>query len=104
MEAKIFYGRSAHLSSTLADKHMFSIVLKSNEFIKNFTLSNSGGGILIEGFLGELRGISVSEGVMLQLDGANGTLRLDLDQKRLKALLTRRAVFHNRKEKGRNKT
>jgi len=70
------------------DEHMFSIELKSKEHVKRVALPNeNGGSVLIEGFLGKLQDLSFTEGIMLEIQGANGTLRMDLKEEELKRLL-----------------
>ncbi|MCW3989537.1 MAG: hypothetical protein NWE88_05620 [Candidatus Bathyarchaeota archaeon] len=66
------------------DEHSFSIELKSKNHIKNITLTNR---ILIEGSLGKLEEITLIEGRVLELKGANGTLRLDICEDELMQLL-----------------
>lgn len=70
------------------DEHMFSIELKSKEHVKRVALPNeNGGNVLIEGFLGKLQDLSFTEGIMLEIQGTNGTLRMDLKEEELKRLL-----------------
>jgi hypothetical protein len=67
--------------------HMFSIELKSKDFVKRFAMPNdSEGKVLIEGFLGEIKELTVIEGVMLSITGVNGVLRLDLKEEELRKL------------------
>lgn len=67
--------------------HAFSIELRTKEYLKNIELSNADQKVLVEGFLGKLRGLSIVEGIMLQVEGENGTLRLELKKEELKKLL-----------------
>ncbi len=70
------------------DQHMFSIQLKSKDNLKTVALpGDEEGHILIEGFLGKLENVSLIEGIMLQVNGANGNLRMDLSKKELTRLL-----------------
>jgi hypothetical protein len=70
------------------DEHSFSIELKSKEHVKNITLTNQiQNRILIEGSLGELEEITLIEGRVIELKGANGTLRLDICEDELSELL-----------------
>ena len=70
------------------NEHMFSIELKSKEHVKRVALPNeNGGNVLIEGFLGKLQSLSFTEGLMVEIQGANGTLRMDLSEKELERLL-----------------
>ncbi len=76
------------------DEHMFSIQLKSKAHVKNVSLSNDErSNVLIEGFLGKLENVDFTEGILLEINGANGSLRMDLSEKELKALLPK-GTFH----------
>ena len=67
--------------------HVFSVGLKSKEFLKNVMISDrTGETVLIEGFLGELEEASFVEDVMLELKGGNGVLRIDLKEDELNTL------------------
>ena len=60
-------------------ERVFSIELKSKNSLKNLTLTNgSSHSVLIEGTIGELLQASFAEGVVLEVVGKNGVLRLDL--------------------------
>jgi hypothetical protein len=60
-------------------ERVFSIELKSKNSLKNVTLANgSSDSVLIEGTIGELLQASFAEGVVLEVVGKNGVLRLDL--------------------------
>jgi hypothetical protein len=68
--------------------HMFSIELKSKDFVKRLAMPNdSEDKVLIEGFLGEIKELTVIESVMLKITGVNGILRLDLKEEELRKLL-----------------
>lgn len=57
----------------------FSIELKSKEFLRNVTVKNGmGENVLIEGYLGELKEISLLDESMLEIRGTNGIIRLDI--------------------------
>ena len=69
-------------------KHAFSVELKSKEYMKRVAIPDEAGdNVLIEGFLGELEEIGLVEGVMLEVKGANGILRMDLNEEELNTLL-----------------
>ena len=75
------------------DEHVFSIELKSKEHVKRLVMPNeNGGNVLIEGFLGKLQDLSFTEGIMLEIQGTNGTLRMDLKEEELKRLLPKGRV------------
>jgi hypothetical protein len=81
-------------------EHMFSIELKSKEHVTRVALPNeNGGNVLIEGFLGKLQDLSFTEGIMLEIQGTNGTLRMDLSEKELKRLLPKGTSIHKKTEK-----
>ena len=68
--------------------HAFSIELKSKEFLRNVVISNRAEErVLVEGFLGELKEVSLVESAMLELRGGNGVLRIDLKKEELEKLL-----------------
>jgi hypothetical protein len=69
-------------------EHTFSVELKSKEYMKRVAIPNEAGDtVLIEGFLGELEAVDLVEGVMLEVKGANGILRMDLKEEELNTLL-----------------
>ncbi len=72
------------------NENAFSIELKSKEYVKHVALSNHAEEkVLIKGFLGELEDLSFIEGVMFELRGINGILRMDLREEELRRLLQR---------------
>ncbi len=74
-----------------AEEHLFQIELKSKNYLKSIALPiDEAGNVLIEGFLGKLESLSFAEGIMLQIRGNNGTLRLDFTEKELKELLPKK--------------
>ena len=86
--------------SRKGDEHMFSIELKSREHVKRVALPNeNGGNVLIEGFLGNLQGLSFTEGIMLEIQGTNGTLRMDLKEEELKRLLPKETPIRKKTTK-----
>lgn len=69
-------------------KHAFSIELDSRNYMKCISILNeSGDCVLIEGYLGELEEVGLIEGIMLEIRGTNGTLRMDLNEEELKKFL-----------------
>ena len=72
-------------------KHAFSVEMKSKDHIKSISMSNGPpGGVLFEGFLGELKELGMVEGVILEVKGCNGTLRIDLDEDELRKMLAKK--------------
>ena len=70
------------------ENHTFSIELKSKEYLKRVAIpTEAGDTVLIEGFLGELEEVDLVEGVMFEIKGANGILRMDLKEEELNTLL-----------------
>ena len=86
------YVKSTHCPNETSmedrcDEHSFSIELKSKKHIKNITLTNKiQNRILLEGCLGKLEEITLIEGRVMELKGANGTLRLDICEDELMQL------------------
>jgi hypothetical protein len=69
-------------------QHAFSVELKSKEYIKRVAITNDAEDtVLLEGFLGDLEEVALVEGVMLEITGVNGSLRMDLKEEELEALL-----------------
>ncbi len=68
-------------------QHGFSMEL-GREHLKRFLILNdSGNQVLFEGFLGELKEISLIESSMLEVKGSNGILRVDLTEQELRKVL-----------------
>ena len=66
-------------------ERVFSVELKSKNSLKNVTLVNgSNDSVLIEGTIGELVQATFAEGVVLEVVGKNGVLRLDLGEDDIK--------------------
>lgn len=66
-------------------KHAFSIEIKSKKYVKNISISDEAHDrVLFEGDLGELLEISLMEGNVLELVGANGVLRVGLTEEQLR--------------------
>ncbi len=73
-----------------AEKHTFSIELKSKQYLKLVAMPNGAkDSVLIEGFLGDLEVVDLVEGAMLEIQGANGTLKMDLKEEELTRLCNR---------------
>jgi hypothetical protein len=63
---------------------------RTKRYLKLVAMPNDAGdNVLIEGFLGELEAVDLVEGVMLEIQGTNGTLRMDLKKEELRKLLTK---------------
>ena len=73
-----------------AEKHTFSIELKSKRYLKLVAMPNGAkDSVLIEGFLGDLLAVDLVEGAMLEIQGTNGTHKMDLKEEELKKLCNR---------------
>jgi hypothetical protein len=73
-----------------AEKHTFSIELKSKEYLKLVAMPNGAkDNVLIEGFLGDLEVVDLVEGAMLEIQGTNGTFKMDLKEEELNKLYNR---------------
>jgi hypothetical protein len=60
-------------------ERVFSVELKSKRHLKNVTLTNgSSENVLVEGTIGELVQATFAEGIILEVVGKKGTLRIDL--------------------------
>jgi len=70
------------------DEHSFSIEMKSEHSVRRMSfLDKENGKVFFEGFLGELKNIALVEDLMLEITGANGTLRVDISQDEIKKYL-----------------
>jgi len=74
------------MKSKLTDKErVFSVELKSKRHLKNVTLTNgSSDNVLVEGTIGELVQATFAEGVILEVIGKKGVLRIDLRKDEIK--------------------
>ena len=70
------------------EEHSFSIEMKTKRFVRRMSLSDKENDrVVFEGYLGELRNVSMVEGVMLEIIGNNGVLRLDITQQEFEECL-----------------
>ena len=68
--------------------HSFSIEMKLKKHVRHISVSNeSHDRVLFEGSLGELEELSMVEGALLEVKGANGVLRIDLSEDELRKML-----------------
>jgi hypothetical protein len=66
---------------TSVKQRVFSLELKSKRNLKNVTLTNgSSDSVLLEGTIGKLVQATFTEGVILEVVGKNGVLRIDLGE------------------------
>jgi hypothetical protein len=67
-----------------SEEHSFSIEMRSEQGVKRMSfLDNENGHIFFEGFLGKLKNINVVEDVMLEIEGKNGVLKLDITRQEI---------------------
>ena len=70
------------------DEHSFSIEMKTENAVRKMSfLDKENGQVFFEGFLGKLTSINMVEDVMLEIEGTNGTLKLDITQKEMEQCL-----------------
>ncbi|MFX1485015.1 MAG: hypothetical protein ACFFCP_17695 [Promethearchaeota archaeon] len=62
------------------NEHAFSIELESKRLLSLEQPKEVNGSVLIEGILGELLSKEFVEGVMLELKGTRGVLRIDITE------------------------
>ncbi len=66
-------------------ERIFSVELKSKKNLKNVTLTNGGSdSVLLEGTIGELKQAHFTEGIILEVIGKDGVLRVDLGEDEIK--------------------
>ena len=66
-------------------ERIFSVELKSKRNLKNINLTNdSNDSVLLEGSIGELMQATFAEGVILEVVGKNGILRIDLREEEIR--------------------
>lgn len=72
-------------SKAINKERVFSVELKSKRNLKNVTLTNgSSDSVLVEGTIGELVQAMFAEGIILEVVGKNGILRIDLREDEIK--------------------
>ena len=65
----------------------FSIKINSRENLSNLSIGKNSNGILVEGDLGEMQSVSLVEGLLIVIEGMNGTLRFEITQTELEQIL-----------------
>lgn len=66
-------------------ERFFSVELKSKTHLKNVSLSNgSRDNVLIEGSIGELLQATFADGIILEVVGKKGILRINLEEHEIK--------------------
>jgi hypothetical protein len=74
------------MKSKIGNKErVFSVELKSKSHLKNVTLTNgSSDSVLVEGTIGKLVQATFAEGIILEVVGKKGVLRIDLGEDEIK--------------------
>lgn len=68
-------------NKTSHNERIFSVELKSKRHLKNVTLANGASDkVLVEGTIGELVQATFAEGIVLEVVGKKGVLRIDLGE------------------------
>jgi hypothetical protein len=76
-----------------SEVHSFSIEMRSELFVKRLSfLDKENNHVFFEGFLGRFKKIAIVEDVMLEIEGKNGVLKLDILGEDLK-----KCLFSNQK-------
>lgn len=70
------------------DEHSFSVEMNSEHCVRRMSfLDKENGQVFFEGFLGELKNVAMVEGLMLEITGVNGILRVDISQEEMEKYL-----------------
>lgn len=81
-------------------EHSFSVEMKSQNCVKRISfLDQENGHVFFEGFLGELTNIAMVEGVMLEIKGNNGILRLDITRGEMEKCFAQKSANQQAGEK-----
>jgi hypothetical protein len=69
------------MAKKISKERIFSVELKSKHNLKNLTITDGNRDTaLLEGTIGELVAATFTEGVILEIMGEKGTLRVDLEE------------------------
>jgi len=67
--------------------HIFSIEMISKKYVKQISVSDeSHDRVFFEGFLGDIEELGFVNGGMLEIQGVNGTFRMDISEEELRAV------------------
>jgi hypothetical protein len=77
-------------------ERVFSVELKSKQNLKSITVTNgTSDGVFLEGNIGELVQARFAEGIILEVVGKNGVLRVDLcEEEILKTAVQENPITH----------
>ena len=71
-------------------RHAFSIVMGSRESVKKIKVSDDrNDGVVFEGVLGKLRRMGIVDGALLEIEGTDAVLRIDLTEEEIRRHLLR---------------
>jgi hypothetical protein len=77
------------MMSKKAKEHSFSIEMKSENCVRRMSFfDKENGHVFFEGFLGKLKKIVIVEDVMLEIEGKNGVIKLDITRQEIEKGLT----------------
>jgi hypothetical protein len=77
----------------ISKERVFSVELKSKRSLKNVTLTDgSSDSVLVEGTIGELVQATFAEGIILEVVGKKGILRIDLRGDEIKKTTERNRI------------
>ena len=81
------------MENKTSKERYFSIELKAKANLKNVTLTNGGHeNVLIEGNIGEFQRAEFIEGVILEVVGNSGVLRINLLPNEIKAVINKEMI------------
>jgi len=73
------------------EEHSFSIEMKSKDAVKTLTLiEKENNNVFFEGFLGKLKNVAMIEDVMLEIEGKNGVIKLDITSQEIEKCITQK--------------
>ena len=76
-------------------EHSLSIEIKVENAVRKMSFQDSEHGyVFFEAFLGELKNVSMIEGVMLEIEGVNGILKLDISQQEIEQSIKPKKPAH----------
>ena len=83
-------GQDLRKMSTAMERG-FSVEMASKNHVRTLVVSDeSQGKVLFEGNLGELKALEMVEEIVLQVTGANGTLRIDIEEDEFRRMLKKK--------------
>lgn len=69
-------------------EHSFSVEMKSKDAVKTLTfIEKEKDNIFFEGLLGKLKNVNMVEDVMLEIEGINGIIKLDITSQEIEKCL-----------------